>query len=54
MRNKMFNFAKKVLHSIQETQQRRADFYILKSMSNKELKDIGITRSEIRQRIYGS
>ena len=54
MENTMFKFARKVLTSIQETQQRRADLYILINMSNKELKDIGIGRSEIRQRIYGS
>ena len=54
MENIMFKFARKVLTSIQETQQRRADLYILMNMSNKELKDIGIGRSEIRQRIYGS
>lgn len=49
----MFNFAKKLLLNIQETQQRRADYYILTNMSNKELKDIGVGRSEIRQKIYG-
>ena len=47
---KMF---KKVFKAIQEMQQRRADYYILTHMSERELKDLGISRSEIRQRIYG-
>ena len=48
----MFNLVKKVLVSLQQSQQRRADYYILSNMSNKELRDIGIGRSEIRQKIH--
>ena len=44
---------KKVFKVIQEMQQRRADYYILTHMSDRELRDLGISRSEIRQRIYG-
>lgn len=34
-------------------QQRRADYWILMNLSDRELKDLGIGRSEIRERIYG-
>ena len=34
-------------------QQRRADYYLLMNMSDRELRDLGIGRSEIRQRLYG-
>ena len=44
---------KKLFQAIQDIQQRRADYYILTHMSDRELKDLGISRSEIRQRIYG-
>jgi uncharacterized protein YjiS (DUF1127 family) len=40
-------WAKKALLNFQERQQRRADWYILQNMSDKDLKDIGITRGEI-------
>ena len=44
---------KKILNKIQDMQQRRADYYILMNMSDRELRDLGIGRSEIRQRLYG-
>lgn len=34
-------------------QQRRADYWILMNLSDRELRDLGIGRSEIRERIYG-
>mgnify|MGYP003640375244 CR=1 FL=1 len=40
-------WAKKALLNFQERQQRRADWCILQNMSDKDLKDIGITRGEI-------
>jgi len=46
-------WASKALKSIQDSQQRRADFWILQNMSNKELRDIGISRTEIRRTVYG-
>jgi uncharacterized protein YjiS (DUF1127 family) len=46
-------WANTALRSIQEGQQRRADFWILQNMSNKELRDIGISRTEIRRTVYG-
>ena len=43
---------KKILKSPQESQQRRADYWILQNLSDKELRDIGITRSEIAHTVY--
>jgi len=43
---------KKILLSLQESQQRRADYWILQNLSDKELRDIGITRSEIAHKVY--
>lgn len=40
--------------SIARAQQMRADYYLLNNMSDKQLKDIGITRGEIKQRFYGT
>jgi uncharacterized protein YjiS (DUF1127 family) len=45
-------WANTALRSIQEGQQRRADFWILQNMSDKELRDIGISRTEIRRTVY--
>ena len=33
-------------------QQRRADYWLLRSMTDKELKDIGISRGEISQKVF--
>ena len=38
--------------AIAVAQQRRADYWLLKNMTNKELKDIGITRGEITQKVF--
>lgn len=38
--------------AIQENQQRRADYWILQNLSERELRDLGIGRSEIRNIIY--
>ena len=35
-------------------QQRRADYWLLRNMSDKELHDIGISRGDIRNVIAGS
>jgi len=39
-------------NSLAKAQQKRADYWLLNSMSDKQLKDIGITRGEIKQRFY--
>jgi uncharacterized protein YjiS (DUF1127 family) len=44
---------RKVLKAIQQNQQRRADYWILMNLSDKELHDMGISRGEIRQKVYG-
>ena len=44
---------KKLWKRIQDNQQRRADYWFLMNLSNKELHDMGISRGEIRQKIYG-
>lgn len=49
----MKNFFNKLMNKIQEMQQRRADYYILTHMTDRELRDLGIGRAEIRARIYG-
>ena len=45
-------FFSKLGASIARSQQLRADYWILKNMSDKDLRDIGITRGEIRDRCY--
>ncbi len=44
---------KNILKAIQKNQQRRADYWILMNMSDKELHDMGISRGEVRQKVYG-
>jgi uncharacterized protein YjiS (DUF1127 family) len=43
----MFKFIKSFIHVIQVAQKQRATFYTLSSLSDKELRDIGITRGDI-------
>ena len=43
---------KKFIKRIQEAQERRVAYWQLQHMSDKALKDIGVTRSEIRQKVY--
>jgi uncharacterized protein YjiS (DUF1127 family) len=51
---KTFSLWLKALHeSIQITQQVRADSWILNNMSERELRDIGTSRGEIREHING-
>ena len=38
--------------SLVKAQQARADYWLLHNMSDKQLKDIGITRGEIKQKFY--
>jgi len=42
------------LASLQKAQQARADYWILTNMSDKELRDIGIARGDIRNVVAGS
>jgi len=42
-----------MFQKLQKNQQRRADYWILMNLSDKELHDMGISRGEIRQKVYG-
>ena len=52
MLQKLKAFAKHIAMSIVKSQQRRADFFILTHMTDAELRDIGISRGEIKERYY--
>jgi uncharacterized protein YjiS (DUF1127 family) len=43
---------KNIINAIQEAQQRRVAYWQLQHMSDQALKDIGVTRGEIRQKVY--
>jgi len=43
---------KKLAKAFVSYQQSRADYWMLQNMTDKQLKDIGITRGEIRERFY--
>mgnify|MGYP000011643894 FL=1 len=46
-------FADRCWNAHVNRQQRRADYWILTNMSERHLRDINISRAEIRQKIYG-
>jgi len=48
----MLKFLKGVLEAIEIAQQKRADYYMLTKFTDRELHDIGIGRSQIRDIIY--
>jgi len=48
----MKNLLRKIWKAIEENQQRRADYWILQNLSERELRDLGIGRSEIKRIIY--
>jgi len=43
---------KRILEKLIAGRQRTADFYILHNLTDKELRDIGVTRGEIHDRVY--
>lgn len=43
---------KKFIKTLQENQQRRVAYWQLQHMSDKTLKDIGVTRGEIYDKMY--
>ena len=49
----MFSWAKRIFKRFEEYQQKRADYLILRMMSDRELQDLGIGRGQIRSIIYG-
>jgi len=44
---------KRFIKVLQESQQRRVQYWQLHNMSDASLKDIGVTRGEIKQKFYG-
>ncbi|UAW59013.1 hypothetical protein CRP212_gp47 [Roseobacter phage CRP-212] len=44
---------KRIMKAIMESQQRRADYWILMNMTDRELHDIGIARGQIREVLEG-
>jgi uncharacterized protein YjiS (DUF1127 family) len=46
-------FLKKLFKTFELYQQKRADYLLLQMLSDRELHDIGIGRSQIKEVIYG-
>lgn len=42
-----------IVKKMQDMQQRRVNYWQLKNLSDKQLKDIGISRGEIYHKVYG-
>ena len=52
---KTFSIWLRALHdSIQKSQQARADLWLLAHLTDRELKDIGVSRYDIKRRMNGS
>lgn len=49
----MFAWATTIFKKFEVYQQKRADYMLLRMLSDKELHDIGISRGQIREVIYG-
>ena len=49
----MKELLKKIWKAIEVSQQKRADYYMLSRFTDRELHDLGIGRSQIREIIYG-
>lgn len=49
----MLNFFKRAFKAIEIAQQKRADYKLLQMLSDRELRDLGIGRSQIQEVIYG-
>ena len=52
VKHKEYTMFKKFIKKIQKAQERRVAYWQLQHMSDKALKDIGVTRGEIRQKVY--
>jgi len=44
---------KNIFKAIQDAQEKRAQYWMLQNLTDKELRDIGIGRGQIREAIYG-
>jgi uncharacterized protein YjiS (DUF1127 family) len=49
----MLNLIKRAFKAIEVAQQKRADYKLLQMLNDRELRDLGIGRSQIREIIYG-
>ena len=49
----MLNLIKRAWKAIELAQQKRADYHLLQMLSERELRDLGIGRSQIKEIIYG-
>ena len=49
----MLNLLKRAFKAIETAQQKRADYKLLQMLNDRELRDLGIGRSQIREIIYG-
>lgn len=49
----MKKWLKSAWDAIQENQQKRADYWVLQNLSDRQLRDMGIGRSQIKGIIYG-
>lgn len=49
----MLNLLKRAFKAIEVAQQKRADYKLLQMLNDRELRDLGIGRSQIREIIYG-
>jgi uncharacterized protein YjiS (DUF1127 family) len=45
-------FLKKLWKAIEDAQQKRADYHLLQMLSDRELRDLGIGRSQIRDIVF--
>ena len=43
---------KRFVKAIQERQERRAAYWQLRNMTDKQLRDIGVSRAEIESKVY--
>lgn len=50
---KDYTMLKKIWNRFVKMQEARAAYYVLSNMNDKELRDIGVTRGELKQRLYG-
>lgn len=48
----MLQYLNKVFKKVQIAQERRAAYFMLHNLNDRQLKDMGVTRGEIRQKVY--
>ena len=44
---------KRLFKQFPDNQQRRADYWVLMNLPDKDLHDMGISRGEVYQKVYG-